>query len=80
MLKGLWKLTWVEGQNGNSEWELFDLINDPGETNNLVRSRPDRLQEMQALWEKYATAHGVVLPEGGGIGSPWGDRQDSSRE
>jgi arylsulfatase len=36
----------------NAEWELYDLSEDRGESNNLAAKLPDRLREMRTLWEK----------------------------
>lgn len=38
-------------KNGNvkaTPWELFDLQQDPGETNDLAAQQPDRLERMKA--------------------------------
>lgn len=38
-------------------WELYDLMNDRCEMNNLAQALPDRLQEMQRLWEHCEKAY-----------------------
>jgi arylsulfatase len=42
---------------------LFNLEQDPGETTDLARERPDQLRTLMRLWEHYAAEVGVVLPE-----------------
>lgn len=46
--------------HGKGEWELYDLAQDPGETNDLSGSLPDKLSELLALWEVYVEETGVV--------------------
>ena len=45
---------------GKSEWELFDLKNDPAEMNDLSEIHPDQLQTMIARWENYKIANNVL--------------------
>lgn len=35
-------------------WELYDMENDPSETNNLVSKYPEKVKQLAALWEKEA--------------------------
>lgn len=48
---GTEKLVQVEYQ-GEEVWMLFDLSTDPGETENLASSRPERVLELRDLLEK----------------------------
>jgi arylsulfatase len=43
---GQWKLV----KTGQSEWELFDIENDPAETINMAREMPGKVSELDALW------------------------------
>jgi arylsulfatase len=43
------------------EWELFNLVEDPTQTNDLAKAEPERLRMMQELWLIEAT-HNQVLP------------------
>ncbi len=45
---GDWKITTIEE---DGEWELYDLSNDRGETNNLAKENPEKLEELVSLWE-----------------------------
>ncbi len=56
--RGDWKITDI----GDGKWRLFNLVDDPGETDDLSLRHPDRLQELIAAWDKYAQDVGVVLP------------------
>jgi arylsulfatase/uncharacterized sulfatase len=50
---------------GDGAWRLFDLVRDPGETEDLSGSDPDRKAEMLADYEDYAAEMGVLaLPPG----------------
>ena len=60
--QGNWKLRWEIRPLGTGEWELFDLAADPGEMHDLAAGRPEKVQEMLALWEVYAQQNNVILP------------------
>jgi arylsulfatase len=45
---GDWKITTIEE---DGKWELYDLSNDRGETNNLAEQNPEKLLELVSLWE-----------------------------
>jgi arylsulfatase/uncharacterized sulfatase len=48
-----------------SEWGLYNITIDPGETNNLTLERPELLNEMIADYQNYVEANEVLpLPEG----------------
>lgn len=56
--EGNWKLLWSwESQS----WELFDLENDPGETNDLSLSYPSRVESMVQTFSNFVEENGVVL-------------------
>jgi arylsulfatase A-like enzyme len=57
-----WKLIhfWEEPQ----EWELYDLTNDPDETRNLYRSRPDIVRELKARMDALRRETGDTDPPG----------------
>ena len=45
---------------GKGAWELFDLKSDPGETKDLAKEQPGRLEEMLKGWDEYVLSNGVV--------------------
>ena len=61
--QGSWKLASLEPPFDESGFELFDLANDPGETNNLAVAEPEKFTEMIALWRVERRKLGIVLPE-----------------
>jgi arylsulfatase A-like enzyme len=60
--KGDFKLLWLPKPFGTSDWQLYDLENDPGELNDLSKQRAGLRDEMVEIWEKYAQETGVILP------------------
>ena len=56
--QGDWKITDL----GDGTWRLFDLAKDPGETNDLSLTEPDRKAKLIAAWNVYAGEVGVILP------------------
>lgn len=60
--QGEWKIRWEYKPFGKGEWELFNLTSDPAERQDLAAQQPDKLREMIKLWENYAQANNVILP------------------
>ena len=40
-------------------WELYDLVTDRGETDDLAAAQPDRAAELERLWSRWAADVGV---------------------
>ena len=38
---------------GKAPWELYDLVKDPTEMNNLAEKMPEKVKELGVLWEKW---------------------------
>ena len=64
VIKGDWKLLWIEAPFGTDEWQLFNLSDDPGETRNVAEKEPEKLAEMISAWDDYATENYVILSDG----------------
>jgi len=62
ILSANWKLLWMWEPYGTEQWSLYNLADDPGESNDLARQEPDQLQEMLRLWDAYVVRNGVILP------------------
>jgi len=60
--QGDWKLVWQYKPYGTEQWELFNLAADPGERHDLAAQEPDKAKALLALWDEYARANKVVLP------------------
>jgi arylsulfatase A-like enzyme len=66
--KGNWKIVHFSkahggAGDGDEGWELFNMVDDPGETRNLAMSEPQKLQELLACWGEYVAQCGVVWGE-----------------
>jgi arylsulfatase len=62
---GNWKITWIDAPFGESEWQLFDLSTDPGETKNLATENLGQLQRLLNQWSIYAEEVGIIYAEEG---------------
>ena len=60
--QGRWKLRWQWKPYGTEEWELFDLISDPGERLDLSVEEPVKLASLIGLWNRYVDESNVLLP------------------
>ena len=67
MLNGKWmrqgdfKAVSVAPPYGLGTWQLYNVVDDPGETLDLAKTEPGRLKELQMAWNRYAKDVGVVL-------------------
>jgi len=59
--QGDWKALYLPAPYGPGTWQLYDLSGDPGEIDDLAASRPDKLAELLALWDRYVEETGVIL-------------------
>lgn len=67
--KGDWKIVhFAKAQGGAGEgddgWELFNVVEDPGETKDLAHQEPGKLQELLQCWDEYVVECGIVWGEG----------------
>ena len=65
LFKGDYKLVINRTQQNETEWHLFNIRTDPGETNDLAGSNPAVLQEMLADYQDYVQANNVLPMPGG---------------
>jgi arylsulfatase len=63
MRQGDFKAVMIPAPYGKGVWQLFNVAEDPGEAKDLSNVMPDRLETLQAAWDRYAKDVGVVLPE-----------------
>jgi len=57
--RGDWKITRLAPPLGDSEWRLYDLSTDPGETTDLSAQNPELFEEMLAEYQSYSASVGV---------------------
>ena len=48
------------GMFGDGEWHLYNIIDDPSESNPLEGEDPERLASMQALYASYVEANNII--------------------
>ena len=62
--KGDWKLLrfYADHEDGSDRFELYDLKNDPGETNNLAAEKPGIVTELNALISDFLKDTEAVVP------------------
>lgn len=66
--KGDWKIVhFPHGHGGvgigDEGWELFNVVEDPGETKDLAEAEPDKLKELMTHWDEYVVECGIVWGE-----------------
>ncbi|MDR3429107.1 MULTISPECIES: arylsulfatase [Silvimonas] len=61
---GKWKALWTEPPSGpvDGHWELFDILNDRGETNDLSGANPTVINGLVQQWQTYLSGVGGVEP------------------
>jgi len=61
---GLWKARWTEPPYGPADghWELFYIVNDRGETNDVSAQNPTVVSQLFGAWQSYLTQVGGVEP------------------
>lgn len=57
---GHWKITRLAPPLGDSQWRLYDLLVDPGETTDLATANGARFASMLAAYHTYSQKVGVV--------------------
>jgi arylsulfatase len=61
--QGRWKISNLEGPFDEADFELFDVIADPGETTDLSQSEPEQYETMLELWREERHRLGIILPQ-----------------
>jgi arylsulfatase len=58
---------WVavsDGAHPTGKWQLYNIVNDPAENNNVADQHPDVVQKMAAAYQNYSKDVGIVIPRG----------------
>ena len=61
--QGDWKLLWLCKPYGASQWQLYNLHDDPGETRDLAAEKPDIRDRLAKHWDGYVKTNAVILPD-----------------
>ena len=65
LFQGDYKIVFNRGTVGDKQWHLFNIVTDPGETNDLSGDMPGRLQSMLGLYQQYMNENDVLpVPAG----------------
>ena len=65
LIKGNWKITNISDPFDESAFELYNLTDDMGETNDLSKSNPEKYSEMMNEWVLFKKKAGVIPKENG---------------
>lgn len=57
---GDWKIVYIPKPKGPEKWQLYNLVNDPGEIRDLAEQDPERLAQLLKLWDQYVLETGVI--------------------
>lgn len=60
--QGDWKLLWLCKPFGTSDWQLFNLKDDPGETVDLSAKETKIRERMIGHWDEYVKKQNVIFP------------------
>jgi arylsulfatase A-like enzyme len=65
LFRGDYKIVMNRGPVGDSSWHLYNIVNDPGETEDLAEAMPERMQIMMRAYEQYVFENNVLpVPPG----------------
>jgi arylsulfatase A-like enzyme len=60
LFRGDYKIVMNRGPVGDSQWHLYNIVLDPGETEDLVKAMPERMQVMLRAYEQYVLKNDVL--------------------
>ena len=57
---GDWKILKMPPPFASGEWQLFNIVEDPAELNDLSANHPQKLEDMVRMWEQYKDDNAVL--------------------
>ena len=60
LFQGDYKIVRNRPPVGDDRWHLYNIVKDPGETQDLSSAMPERLEQMLAQYEDYVEKNGVL--------------------
>ena len=60
LFRGDHKIVMNRGPVGDSKWHLYNIVSDPGETEDLADAMPERMLVMSQAYEQYVLENGVL--------------------
>jgi arylsulfatase A-like enzyme len=65
LIKGDYKISLNRGEYNDSQWHLYNITLDPGETNELEKIQPGIFSDLLHEYHEYVKENGVIaVPEG----------------
>ena len=58
---GDWKMIWLNEPWGSGRWQLYNLAEDPGETEDLFAKYPDVVSKLEDVWNDYVEQNEMVV-------------------
>ncbi|CAI7585227.1 unnamed protein product [Penicillium glandicola] len=55
-----WKIVFIPKPKGPEKWQLYNLVQDPGEIHDLSDAEPEKLKKLLKLWDQYVLETGIV--------------------
>lgn len=62
--QGGFKALYIPKPFGAEKWQLFNILDDPGETEDLAEKMPEKMKNMICLYGDYCKANGVITQSG----------------
>ncbi|WP_317928455.1 arylsulfatase [Halioxenophilus sp. WMMB6] len=60
---GEWKLVRKSPRMGETQWQLFNLVDDPMEQQDLSAQQPAKFQQLMQRWADYEQGNGIIYPQ-----------------
>ena len=60
LFRGDYKIVMNRGPVGDGQWHLYNIVSDPGETEDLADAMPERMQVMSRAYQHYVLENGVL--------------------
>ena len=60
LFRGDYKIVMNRGPVGDRQWHLYNIVSDPGETEDLADAMPERMQLMLRAYDQYVLENGVL--------------------
>ncbi len=60
LFQGDYKIVLNRGPVGDSQWHLFNIVTDPGETDDLKKKMPEKFTAMMEAYRRYAADNNVL--------------------
>ena len=60
LFRGDYKIVMNRGPVGDNQWHLYNIVSDPGETEDLADAMPELMQVMSRAYEQYVLENGVL--------------------